>query len=80
MQLIKTVDSKFYRELGNEIRNIRQDRRLTLMELSRLTGYSRPLIDRWELGISKIKPNQLESLCNALNITNNMHVEVKLGF
>lgn len=80
MQIIKTIDSKFYRELGNEIRRIRQDRRLTLSQISKLTGYSRPLIDRWELGLTRIKDYQFENLCKALDVTNNVFVEVKVGF
>ncbi len=80
MQTIKTVDKAFYRELGKEIRQIREHRNMTLKELSQQTGYSRPLIDHWELGISKIKDKQLEKICEALDITNNLKVEVKLGF
>ena len=80
MQTIKTVDERFYQELGNQIRAIRTHRDMTQLELSQATGYSRPLIDHWELGRNKIKPHQLEKICEALNITNNLKVEVKLGF
>lgn len=79
MQVIKTVDRAFYRELGNQIRAIRQHRGMTLLELSQLTGYSRTLIDHWELGLNKIKPNQLDNLCKALQVTNILSVTVKLG-
>ena len=79
MQTIKTVDYGFYQELGRQIRHIREERRMTLSEVSKLTGYSRPLIDRWELGLSKIKMRQLENLCEALQVTNNLFVSVKLG-
>lgn len=80
MQTIKTIDSKFYHELGNKIRQIREHRDMTLLELSKATGYSRTLIDHWELGLNKIKPKQLENICKALDITNNLSVSVKLGF
>lgn len=80
MQTIKTIDKAFYRELGQEIRRMRRHREMTLKELSQKTGYSRTLIDYWELGISKIKPIQLEKICEALNVTNNLKIEVKLGF
>ena len=80
MQTIKTVDSLFYRELGKKLRKIREHRGMTLKEVSQQTGYSRPLIDHWELGVNKIKPKQLERLCEALNITNNLSIDVKLGF
>lgn len=80
MQEIRTVDRLFYRQLGNEIRRIRNHRDITLKELSQETGYSKELIDHWELGKNKMKPNQLENLCKALNVTNNLKIEVKLGF
>ena len=53
---------------------------MTLKDVSRLTGYSRPMIDRWELGVSKMKKSQLERLCDVLQVTNNLSVDVRLGF
>lgn len=79
MQVIKTIDSYFYKELGLQLRNIRQEKRLTLNEISKKTGYSRPLIDRWELGITKIKPSQFERLCNVLSIPTMLNVDVQIG-
>ena len=80
MQTITSVDYRFYRELGKQIRHIREERRLTLKDVSRMTGYSRPMIDRWELGLSKMKTSQLERLCDVLQVTNNLSVDVRLGF
>lgn len=80
MQTIKTIDNKFYRELGIQIRKIRERKSMTLKELSEETGYSRSLIDHWELGLNKIKPQQFERLCEALEVTNNLKIEVKIGF
>lgn len=80
MQTIKTIDSRFYHELGNQIRAIRQHRDMTLLELSQETGYSRTLIDHWELGLNKIKPKQFEKLCEALQVSNNLQIDVKIGF
>ena len=79
MQVIKTIDSYFYKELGLQLRNIRQEKRLTLNEISKKTGYSRPLIDRWELGITKIKPSQFERICNVLSIPTMLKVDVQIG-
>ena len=78
--MITSVDYRFYRELGKQIRHIREERRLTLKDVAKMTGYSRPMIDRWELGVSKMKISQLERLCDVLQVTNNLSVEVKLGF
>lgn len=80
MQTIKTIDNVFYRELGNQLREIRRHKDMTLKELSEETGFSRSLIDHWELGLNKIKPKQLEILCKALEITNNLSVNVRVGF
>ena len=79
MQVIKTIDSYFYKELGLQLRNIKQEKRLTLNEISKKTGYSRPLIDRWELGITKIKPSQFERICNVLSIPTMLKVDVQIG-
>lgn len=80
MQSIKTIDSKFYRELGNELRAIRTHRNMTLMEVSQATGFSRTLIDHWELGFNKIKPRQFERLCEILQVNPNLKIDVKIGF
>lgn len=80
MQTLKTIDSLFYRELGNQIRAIRQHREMTLKEVSEATGFSRSLIDHWELGFNKIKPKQFERLCEALQVSSNLKIDVKIGF
>jgi len=79
MQLIRTIDDKFYDRLGLAIRSIRKSRKLTLYDMSKITGYSRALIDHWELGYSKIKPNQFDKLCKALGIKPKIRVEVTVG-
>ncbi len=80
MQSIQTIDNKFYRELGNQLRAIRQHREMTLTEVAKITGFSRSLIDHWELGFNKIKPRQFERLCEALQVSPNMKIDVKVGF
>lgn len=80
MQTIRTIDNLYYREIGKQIRKVREHRNMTLKELSQATGYSRPLIDHWELGLSKIKPKQYENICKALNISTSIKVEVTLGY
>lgn len=76
---IKTIDEKFYRAIGNQLRHYRTKLNMSQRELAKKTGYSRAMIDHWELGANKIKPKQLEVLCNALCITNILTVDVKLG-
>ena len=41
MAYVKTIDRKFYRELGKQLRKIREHREMTLKELSEETGLSR---------------------------------------
>ena len=80
MQTVKTIDNYFYRELGKQIREIRQHRGMTLQELSKATGISRSLIDHWELGFNKINPKKFEILCRALQVSSNLKIDVKIGF
>ena len=80
MIAIKTIDSKFYRELGNRIRDVRRERNMSLYELSKLTGFSKSMLDMWELGLSKIKPKQYSLICEALQISESIKIEVKLGY
>ncbi len=78
MQKIKTIDSLFYCELGKKLRQAREYRKITLKELSKKTGYSRSLHDHWELGFNKIRPEQLERTCKALQIPNDLTIDVGL--
>lgn len=79
MQNIKTIDSLFYKQVGEKIRKIREHRGITLKELAQETGYSRVLIDYWELGYSKIKPHQFDRICKALKVPNKITLEIKIG-
>lgn len=78
--MIKTIDSKFYRELGNRIRDVRSKRRMSLCELSKLTGFSKSMLDMWELGLCKIKPKQYSLICEALQISESMKIEITVGY
>ncbi len=80
MTIIKTIDSKFYRELGTQIKNVRKERNMTLCELSKLTGFSKSMLDMWELGLCKIKPKQYSLICEALQISESVKVEVTVGY
>ena len=79
MQKVTTIDKLFYEQLGKELRAIRQCREMTLREVSQATGFSRTLIDCWELGFNKIKSRQFEILCEALQIDPTIYIKVELG-
>ena len=78
--MLKTVDEKFYRQLGNELGNIRRSRGMSLREVAKKTGYSRTLIDQWELGQRKIKKEQYELLCSVLDVSSSLKIEITVGF
>ena len=80
MQKVSTIDKLFYRELGKEIRELRQHRGMTLQQLSKMTGISRSLIDHWELGFSKIKPAYFERLCDALQVSSEINITISIGY
>lgn len=80
MRMIKAIDNRYYREIGRQLKRIREERQMSLREVAKATGYSRTTIDCWELGMSRIKENQFEQLCKVYDITNNISVNVKIGF
>lgn len=80
MAYVKTIDRKFYRELGNELRRIRTHREMTLKELHEATGISRSQLDHYELGMNKISEKNFEIICNALDVSTNLKIDVKIGF
>ncbi|MEI3530139.1 MAG: helix-turn-helix transcriptional regulator [Bacilli bacterium] len=77
---IQSVDKRFAQALGNQLRIIREKRRLSLRDVQKKTGFSKTLLDYWELGLTRIKPEQLELLCKTYDISNNLDVKVRLGF
>ena len=77
--MIKTVDRKFYRELGQAIHDKRKDKRMSLRELAKMVGCAAQMLDNYEMGLAKIKDSTLDKICDALEISNLLTVEVKLG-
>ena len=80
MQRISTIDKLFYQELGKNLREIRHDSGFTLRKLSEKTGFSRTLIDCWELGFNRIKKEQFERICEVLQVSPKLTIDVKIGF
>lgn len=75
---IKTIDSVFYKELGSVLRKCRGEKDMTLKELSKEVGIPSTTLDYYELGLVKIKQENLDLICKALEINNGLKVEVKL--
>ena len=76
---VKTIDSAFYDELGLLMRNERKQQKITLSELSKLTGISRVQLEYYELGYSRIKDKNWERICKCLGINHELKVEVRIG-
>lgn len=56
--------------IGERMREIRKRKKMTLEQVSQLTGISRPTINRYETGaISNIPSDKIEAISNALNVS-----------
>lgn len=76
---LKKIDRAFYCELGRCLHEIRKKRDYSLRYLAELTGLSRTTLDRYELGVTRITPKNFKKICEALNVSSNLKVEVKIG-
>ena len=56
-------------ELQKKVLDIADSKGITRYELSRITGYSLPLLSRWSTGKQIMKVDQLHRLCTIANIT-----------
>lgn len=57
------------KEIGERIRTIRTRRGLSCQELADMTGYSREMIDKWELGVRRLHADNLPPICAALYVS-----------
>lgn len=74
-----TIDSKFYRKLGDMLNEERRKRGYSLRYVAELTGISRTTIDKYELGLSRIDNVRWKKLCEALQIPEQIHIKIALG-
>ncbi len=74
-----TVDSVFYKELGKYLHNAREQRGITLRDLSKRVGVSRVMLDNWELGLCRIKSEQFQLLCKTLNCPSEFLVSINFN-
>lgn len=54
--------------MGNRVREIRQERNLSLDDLARLSGVSKSTISRIEIGESEPTQSVMCKICKALNL------------
>lgn len=63
-------DQQLYKIFGQNVRRFREDKKLSLAELSKISGIREIFLNRIETADAKmIKLHHLEYLCNALNVT-----------
>lgn len=74
-----TIDKVFYSKLGKLIHDERKKRGYSLRYVAELTGISRTTIDKYELGITRINEIRWKKICKALEISENIHVQIALG-
>lgn len=77
--MLKTIDRKFYRKLGEIINEERRKHGYSLRYLSELTGVSRTTLDGYELGLKRIDDARWKKICEALQIPEQIHVQIALG-
>lgn len=78
MQTLKKADAKFWHELGLQFRKERKRQGLKIHEIAEKTGYSRALVNHWELGYSKMTDKQFKAYCNVLKIEPKLNVHVMI--
>mgnify|MGYP004652574627 FL=1 len=79
MSNLKKIDSIFYKKLGEIISLERRRRGYSLRYLAELTGISRTMLDGYELGTKRIDNIRWSKLCEALQISENIHIKLALG-
>lgn len=74
-----TIDSKFYRKLGDMLNEERRKRGYSLRYVAELTGISRTTIDKYEMGQARIDIERWKRLCKALQMPEQIHIKIALG-
>ena len=68
------------KQIGAEIKRIRQDRRISQMELAEEVGVSFQQIQKYERGINRISVERIQRIAKALGISVNTFFEKEKGF
>ncbi len=78
MEKIWAIDNELYRSLGKQVRQIRNEKRMPLRELSEKTGIPRSTLNTLELGIVRMKEPYWEKIAPVLGIKKDLEVSVKI--
>ena len=71
-----TIDSKFYRKLGEILNEERRRRGYSLRYVAELTGISRTTIDKYEMGRVRIDEDRWKKLCEVLQIPQQLSIKL----
>lgn len=79
MQTIRRIDRIFWRKIGQVIDTERRKRGYSMSYLAELTGVTKQTIDNYILGLRRIDDTSWEKLCKALQMPEQIHIQVALG-
>lgn len=78
MRELKSMDKIFYDALGEELRKIRKNKRMSLQDVGHKMNLSKQSIDNYECGITRISEQRFKQFCSVFGIPSNVTVEVKV--
>lgn len=59
----------YYIQVGNLIKTLRKEHKMTMVNFSKLIGVSQPTLSRLESGSQEVTLSLLMNICNVFNIT-----------
>lgn len=79
MQTIKRIDRIFWQKIGELIDKERRKRGYSMQYLGELIGVKKQTIDYYILGLRRIDDDSWKRLCKALQMPEQIHVQIALG-
>lgn len=79
MQTIKRIDRIFWKKIGQVLDEERRKRGYSMQYLAELTGVRKQTIDNYILGLRRIDDNSWKKLCKALQMPEQIHIQIALG-
>lgn len=79
MRQIKTIDRYFYKLVGEQMRQKRQEKGYSIDYVAKKVGVTKQCYDYYELGLLKLKDTTWEKICDVLDIYSGIDIQVKIG-
>lgn len=80
LEIKRTIEFPFYKQLGKALANIRNEKGLSLEEVSKKLSVSKSTIDNWELGKTRISTTKYKKLCEIYDINPDSEIIVSVNF